>query len=58
LTHGQSWHCSKKKNRHAIPYADAFAAATAHAADAVLLTGDPDLEQLAAVLPIEKLKRA
>jgi ribonuclease VapC len=46
------------KMHHAIAYTDAFAAATAHTADAVLLTGDPELEQLAAVLPIEKLKRA
>lgn len=36
------------KSRHAISYADAFAAATALLRDAPLLTGDPELRTLAA----------
>jgi len=35
------------KMRHAISYADAFAAATAEQQGAVLVTGDPELVQLA-----------
>ncbi len=45
------------KMRHAISYADAFAAATATDLDAVLVTGDPELEQLGDRIRIEKLER-
>ena len=34
------------KSRHAIAYADAFAVATAVEFNAVLLTGDPEIEPL------------
>lgn len=34
------------KSKHAIAYADAFAVATAVEFDAILLTGDPELEPL------------
>ena len=36
------------KSRHTISYADAFAAATALLRDAPLLTGDPELQTMAA----------
>ena len=45
------------KMRYAISYADAFAAATADELNAVLVTGDPELEQLRNRLQIEKLDR-
>jgi len=45
------------KMRHAISYADAFAAATAEQQDAILVTGDPELTQLAHEIDIEELKR-
>jgi uncharacterized protein len=48
---------ARLKMRHAISYADAFAATAATAAKAILLTGDPELAQLANLLPIEKLER-
>ena len=34
------------KSKHAVAYADAFAVATAVEFDAVLLTGDPEIERL------------
>ena len=34
------------KSKHAIAYADAFAVATAVEFDAILLTGDPEIERL------------
>jgi predicted nucleic acid-binding protein len=43
------------KMRHPISYADAFALATAASANAILVTGDPELEALAASHRIEKL---
>jgi predicted nucleic acid-binding protein len=45
------------KMRYAISYADAFAAAAADEWDAVLVTGDPELEQLQGRIRIEKLER-
>ena len=45
------------KMRYAISYADAFAVVTAEDLDAVLVTGDPELEQLANRIQIEKLER-
>lgn len=42
---------------HAVSYADAFAAATAQELNAVLVTGDPELLQLAGQLQLEKLSR-
>lgn len=44
------------KSRYAISYADAFAAATALGRDAVLVTGDPELQVLAATEKNLKLK--
>jgi predicted nucleic acid-binding protein len=46
------------KMRYAISYADAFAAAAAASLEAVLVTGDPELEQLRGAIQIEKLERA
>ena len=45
------------KARQAISYADAFAAATAAEFGAILLTGDPELEQLQGAIQPEKLSR-
>lgn len=45
------------KMRHAISYADAFAAATADDLDAVLVTGDPELVELEPEIHIERLIR-
>jgi predicted nucleic acid-binding protein len=46
------------KMRHAISYADAFAAAEAKAQNAVLLTGDPELFALDGEIEIEQLYRS
>jgi predicted nucleic acid-binding protein len=43
--------------RYAISYADAFAATTTENLGAVLVTGDPELEQLEDRIRIEKLER-
>jgi predicted nucleic acid-binding protein len=48
---------ARLKMRYAISYADAFAAAAADEWDAVLVTGDPELEQLQGRIRIEKLER-
>ena len=45
------------KMRHAISYADAFAAATAEQQGAVLVTGDPELIQISHLIDIEALER-
>jgi len=45
------------KMRRAISYADAFAVATTENLDAILVTGDPELEQLKHQIQIEKLER-
>jgi predicted nucleic acid-binding protein len=45
------------KMRHAISYADAFAAAAAQSLNAILLTGDPELVHLSPILRIEALER-
>ena len=47
----------KLKMRHAISYADAFAAATAEQQGAVLVTGDPELTRLVHEIDIEALER-
>jgi hypothetical protein len=44
--------------RFAISYADAFAAVATEALNAVLVTGDPELEQLGDRMQIMKLERA
>jgi predicted nucleic acid-binding protein len=44
------------KSRHAISYADAFAAATALLRDAPLVTGDPELQTMAETEPNLKLE--
>lgn len=46
------------KMRYAISYADAFACATTDDLGAVLVTGDPELEQLGDRIQIEKLERS
>lgn len=45
------------KMHYAISYADAFAAAAAEELGAVLVTGDPELEQLGNRIQMEKLQR-
>jgi len=45
------------KIRHAISYADAFAAAATQDREATLLTGDPELLRLADQIRIERLRR-
>lgn len=45
------------KMSYSISYADAFAATTAEELDAVLVTGDPELEQLGGRIQVEKLER-
>ena len=45
------------KMYYAISYADAFAAAAAEELGAVLVTGDPELEQLGSRIQMEKLQR-
>lgn len=45
------------KMHYSISYADAFAAATADQLSGILVTGDPELEQLANRIRIEKLER-
>ena len=51
------WAAARLKIHHAISYADAFAAVTAMAVDAVLVTGDPELAALAGTIRLEKLRR-
>jgi ribonuclease VapC len=46
------------KAGHPLAYADAFAAALALREEAVLVTGDPEFEQLEDALPIEWLPEA
>lgn len=46
------------KMRYAISYADAFAVAAAEDLDAVLVTGDPEIEQLENRIRVERLERA
>jgi len=48
---------ARLKARYAISYADAFAASTAVSLDAILVTGDPELEQLGNEIRMEKLER-
>ena len=48
---------ARLKSQHKISYADAFAAATALEFDAVLLTGDPELIALRAIVKIQSLYR-
>jgi len=43
---------------HAISYADAFAAALAARTDAILVSGDPEFDQLQGRVRLEKLHRA
>ncbi|MGH2536417.1 MAG: type II toxin-antitoxin system VapC family toxin [Candidatus Promineifilaceae bacterium] len=46
------------KSRHRLAYADAFAAAASDELGATLLTGDPELLNLAGILDIEPLNRS
>jgi predicted nucleic acid-binding protein len=43
--------------KHAISYADAFAAATALSQKATLLTGDPELKSIRGLFEVEGLTR-
>jgi ribonuclease VapC len=45
------------KMRHAISYADGFAASTALQLEATLVTGDPELIALEDVIDVERLDR-
>lgn len=47
---------ARLKIYHPISYADAFAVATAESLDAVLATGDPELEQLGERIRLERLR--
>ena len=51
------WAAVRYKMHHAISYADAFAVATAESLGATLVTGYPELVQLAGQVSIEKLER-
>lgn len=51
------WAAAQLKMRHAISYADAFALATAVNANAILVTGDPELHDLTSTAAIERLSR-
>ena len=51
------FNAARLKMSYAISYADAFAAAAAEELDAVLVSGDPGLEQLEDRLRLEKLER-
>jgi predicted nucleic acid-binding protein len=51
------FNAARLKMSYAISYADAFAAAVAEELDAVLVSGDPELEQLEDRLQLEKLER-
>jgi predicted nucleic acid-binding protein len=51
------FNAARLKMSYAISYADAFAAAAAEELDAVLVSGDPELEQLEDRLRLEKLER-
>lgn len=48
---------ARLKMRYSISYADAFAASTTLQHGAILLTGDPELLELAGKFPLEKLQR-
>ncbi len=48
---------ARLKMRYSISYADAFAVSTTLQHGAILLTGDPELLELAGQLSIEKLER-
>ncbi len=51
------WAAARLKMRHAISYADACALATAADTNAILVTGDPELDALTAIAAIERLSR-
>ena len=51
------FNAARLKMSYAISYADAFAAAAAEELDAVLVSGDPELEQLEDRIRLEKLER-
>jgi ribonuclease VapC len=46
------------KMSYTISYADAFAVTLAQKLSAILITGDPEIEQLQDVIPLERLQRA
>jgi predicted nucleic acid-binding protein len=51
------FNAARFKMSHAISYADAFAAAAAEELEAVLVTGDSELEQLEGRIQLKKLER-
>ncbi|MBI5526464.1 MAG: type II toxin-antitoxin system VapC family toxin [Deltaproteobacteria bacterium] len=48
---------ARLKMKHSLSYADAFAAATANALKATLMTGDPELIEMHRVVKVETLTR-
>jgi len=46
------------KMSYTISYADAFAVTLAEKLSAILIMGDPEIEQLQDVIPLERLQRA
>lgn len=51
------WKAARLKIYYTLSYADAFAAQATLDHDAVLLTGDPELQALEGIIKIEKLSR-
>lgn len=52
-----TYQAAQFKSRHRLSYADAFAAALAHARGVELVTGDPEFRTLEAQVKIHCLKR-
>ena len=53
-----SLHAARLKAKHKIPFADAFAAATALRHDATLVTADPDFKKLGSQIKIMWLAKS
>jgi ribonuclease VapC len=52
------WAAAELKMEFALSYADAFAAALAASTDAILVSGDPEFDQIHDRISLEKLQRA
>ncbi len=52
------WAAAELKMEFALSYADAFAAALAASTDAILVSGDPEFDQIHDRVSLEKLQRA
>jgi predicted nucleic acid-binding protein len=57
VTDDAVFNAARLRMSYAISYADAFAAAAAEELDAVLVSEDPELDQLEDRLQLEKLER-